>query len=107
MYRKGIDLVAEILPRLCSKTFHGSITVDFVIGGDGPKRIDIEEMIEKHSLQSRVLMLGELVHSDVRDKLLIKGKGNLALAFKKGEARIKRNPRSVQESQIIPWISDQ
>ena len=50
--------------------------MNFVIGGDGPKRIDIEEMIEKHSLQSRVQMLGELIHSDVRDKLLIKGKEN-------------------------------
>ena len=50
--------------------------MNFVIGGDGPKRIDIEEMIEKYSLQSRVQMLGELIHSDVRDKLLIKGKEN-------------------------------
>ena len=73
VYRKGIDLVAEILPRLCSKRFKGGITVDFVIGGDGPKRIVIEEMIEKYSLQSRVQMLGELVHSDMRDKLLVKG----------------------------------
>ena len=66
--------MAEILPRLCSKRFKGGITVDFIIGGDGPKRIVIEEMIEKYSLQSRVQMLGELVQSDIRDKLLIKGK---------------------------------
>lgn len=73
VYRKGIDLVAEILPRLCEKTFDGGVTVDFVIGGDGPKRIVLEETIEKHGLQSRVQMLGEMCHSDVRDKLLIKG----------------------------------
>lgn len=73
VYRKGIDLVAEILPRLCSQTFAKGITVDFVIGGDGPKRIVIEEMIEKYGLQSRVQMLGEMCHSDVRDRLLVQG----------------------------------
>jgi len=74
-YRKGIDLGAEVLPRLCKMKFgaNNDVTVDFLIGGDGPKRIVIEEIIEKHNLQSRVQMLGELVHSDVRDKLLIKG----------------------------------
>lgn len=64
--------MAEILPRLCSKNFNG-VKVDFVIGGDGPKRIVLEETIEKYGLQSRVEMLGEMCHSDVRDKLLIKG----------------------------------
>lgn len=72
VYRKGIDLVAPILPKLCQRDFNG-ISVDFVIGGDGPKRIVIEETIEHYGLQSRVQMLGELCHSDVRDKLLIKG----------------------------------
>ena len=73
VYRKGIDLVAAILPRLCNKNFKDGITVDFVIGGDGPKRIVLEETIEKYGLQSRVQMLGEMCHSDVRDKLLIQG----------------------------------
>ena len=72
VYRKGIDLVAAILPRICDKDFDG-VTVDFVIGGDGPKRIVLEETIEKYGLQSRVQMLGEMCHSDVRDHLLIKG----------------------------------
>ena len=72
VYRKGIDLVAALLPRLCNKNFSG-ITVDFVIGGDGPKRIVLEETIEKYGLQSRVQILGEMCHSDVRDKLLIQG----------------------------------
>ena len=72
VYRKGIDLVAPILPMLCQRNFNG-VRVDFVIGGDGPKRIVIEETIEHYGLQSRVQMLGELCHSDVRDKLLIKG----------------------------------
>ena len=63
------------MPRICKKNFgpNKNVTVDFLIGGDGDKRIVIEEIIEEHNLQSRVQMLGELVHSDVRDKLLIKG----------------------------------
>ena len=71
-YRKGIDFVAAVLPKLCQRNFDG-VTVDFVIGGDGPKRIVLEETIEHYGLQSRVEMLGELCHSDVRDKLLIRG----------------------------------
>lgn len=73
VYRKGIDLVAAIVPRICQKTFGHGFTVDFLIGGDGPKRILFEEMIENHNLQARVQMLGELRHADVREKLLIKG----------------------------------
>ena len=34
-----------------------------MIGGDGDKRILLEEAIEMHGLQSRVEMLGELSHS--------------------------------------------
>jgi hypothetical protein len=39
--------------RLCLKKFEG-VGVDFVIGGDGPKRIVIEETIERYGLQSQV-----------------------------------------------------
>ena len=38
-----------------------------VLGGDGPKRIDIEEVREKYQLQERVTMLGALEHSKVRN----------------------------------------
>ncbi|XP_023335323.1 N-acetylglucosaminyl-phosphatidylinositol biosynthetic protein isoform X2 [Eurytemora carolleeae] len=72
VYRKGIDLVAELIPLLCRRKYCGR-HVNFLIAGDGPKRILIEEVIEKYKLQRRVKMLGELKHSDVRDKLLIKG----------------------------------
>lgn len=40
--------------------------VRFVIGGDGPKRVRLEEMREKHSLQDRVEMLGAVPHAKVR-----------------------------------------
>ncbi|XP_059080411.1 phosphatidylinositol N-acetylglucosaminyltransferase subunit A-like [Tigriopus californicus] len=70
VYRKGIDLIAAIIPRLSEMTFAHGVTVDFLVGGDGPKRILFEEMIEAHDLQSRVTMLGELPHAQIRDELL-------------------------------------
>lgn len=39
--------------------------VNFVIGGDGPKRDLLEEIREKTNMQSRVTMLGALEHSKV------------------------------------------
>ena len=72
VYRKGIDLVVAAVPKICARKFgpEGAFSVDFLVGGDGPKRILFEEMIEQHHLQDRVTMLGELRHSDVRDALL-------------------------------------
>lgn len=44
--------------------------VRFIIGGDGPKRVRLEEMREKHSLQDRVDMLGAVPHAQVRSVLI-------------------------------------
>ncbi|KAL6201338.1 hypothetical protein ACLB2K_025052 [Fragaria x ananassa] len=44
--------------------------VRFIVGGDGPKRVRLEEMREKHSLQDRVKMLGAVQHSQVRSVLI-------------------------------------
>ncbi|XP_072181179.1 phosphatidylinositol N-acetylglucosaminyltransferase subunit A-like [Diadema setosum] len=65
VYRKGMDLLAGIIPIICQA--HSD--VDFLIGGDGPKRIDIEEVREKHQLQERVTMLGAVEHSNVKNVL--------------------------------------
>ncbi|KRZ56214.1 N-acetylglucosaminyl-phosphatidylinositol biosynthetic protein [Trichinella nativa] len=40
-YRKGIDLLARVIPRICSE--HAD--VDFIIAGDGPMRILLEEIL--------------------------------------------------------------
>ena len=53
-FRKGIDLVAELIPLLCRRKFGGR-HVNFLIAGDGPKRILIEEVIEKYKLQRRLV----------------------------------------------------
>ena len=40
------------------------------IAGDGPKRIDLEQMREQHILQDRVTLLGSLPQSQIRDVLV-------------------------------------
>ncbi|XP_071036567.1 phosphatidylinositol N-acetylglucosaminyltransferase subunit A-like isoform X4 [Parasteatoda tepidariorum] len=68
VYRKGIDLLAEVIPQICSRY----PDVDFIIGGDGPKRIVLEEVRERCQLQERVTLLGAVKHENVRD-VLVKG----------------------------------
>ncbi|RZF40368.1 hypothetical protein LSTR_LSTR008798 [Laodelphax striatellus] len=65
VYRKGIDLLAQIIVDICQKYR----TIEFVIGGDGPKRTLLEETCERHGLTSRVEILGSLAHSQVRNVL--------------------------------------
>ncbi|CAI9105015.1 OLC1v1003842C2 [Oldenlandia corymbosa var. corymbosa] len=66
VYRKGADLLVEVIPEVCR--LHPNVR--FVIGGDGPKRVRLEEMREKHSLQDRVDMLGAVPHAKVRSVLI-------------------------------------
>ncbi|XP_066281291.1 phosphatidylinositol N-acetylglucosaminyltransferase subunit A-like [Branchiostoma lanceolatum] len=66
VYRKGIDLLAGIIPVLCAS--HPD--VHFLIGGDGPKRILLEEVREQYQLHDRVQLLGSVSHEDVRDVLV-------------------------------------
>lgn len=61
VYRKGSDLFVDVIPEICRRHPH----VRWVIGGDGPRRPQLEQMIEKHQLFNRVKMLGELKHHEV------------------------------------------
>lgn len=72
VYRKGVDLLAQIIPEICSR--HKN--VQFLIGGDGPKRWLIEEVRERNLLQHRVTLLGSLEHSQVKHVL---NKGHIFL----------------------------
>ncbi|GAB9476539.1 Phosphatidylinositol n-acetylglucosaminyltransferase gpi3 subunit [Globisporangium polare] len=65
VYRKGIDLVGRAIQIVCARCPH----VNFIIGGDGPKRLLLEEMREKHRLHDRVLLYGAVPHSKVREVL--------------------------------------
>ncbi|XP_033222094.1 N-acetylglucosaminyl-phosphatidylinositol biosynthetic protein isoform X2 [Belonocnema kinseyi] len=65
VYRKGVDLLAQVIPQICAR--HRD--VNFLIGGDGPKRWLIEEIRERNLLQHRVTLLGSLEHSQVKHVL--------------------------------------
>ncbi|KAG5685051.1 hypothetical protein PVAND_014253 [Polypedilum vanderplanki] len=64
VYRKGIDLLASIIPYFKNRHY-----INFIIAGDGPKRELLEEVREKNNMQDRIQMLGALEHSEVRDVL--------------------------------------
>lgn len=54
----------------CRFTTPWTCQVHFIVGGDGPKRVRLEEMREKFSLQDRVEMLGAVPHAQVRSVLI-------------------------------------
>ncbi|KAJ2681425.1 Phosphatidylinositol N-acetylglucosaminyltransferase GPI3 subunit, partial [Coemansia spiralis] len=68
VYRKGIDLLVVAVPRICQRCPR----VRFIIGGDGPKRIDLEQMRERYMLQDRVELLGSVKAEDV-PRVLVRG----------------------------------
>lgn len=65
MYRKGIDLLVEAIPLIC----HAHPHVNFLIGGDGPKRVDLEQMRERHLLLDRVELVGSVPQGEVQGHL--------------------------------------
>ncbi len=44
--------------------------VHFLVGGDGPKLLDLQEMVERERLQERVEFLGSVPHANVRNVLV-------------------------------------
>ncbi|XP_053947646.1 phosphatidylinositol N-acetylglucosaminyltransferase subunit A [Anastrepha ludens] len=67
VYRKGIDLLAGVIPR-----FRHAPNINFIIVGDGPKRDLLEEVRERTNMQDRVELIGAVEHSQVRD-ILVRG----------------------------------
>jgi len=65
-YRKGVDLLIDVIPAICKKYPQ----VHFIIGGDGPKKILIEQMRDKNYLQDRIELLGSIPHKQVRDVMV-------------------------------------
>ncbi|XP_078736796.1 LOW QUALITY PROTEIN: phosphatidylinositol N-acetylglucosaminyltransferase subunit A [Lampetra fluviatilis] len=66
VYRKGIDLLAGIIPELTAR--HPDL--HFLVGGEGPKRLVLEELREHYRLHDRVQLLGALKHGQVRDVMV-------------------------------------
>lgn len=65
---KGADLLTAVIPRICQLRQD----IDFLVAGDGPKFIDLEQMREKFQLQERVELIGSIKHEQVRD-VMVKG----------------------------------
>jgi phosphatidylinositol N-acetylglucosaminyltransferase subunit A len=65
VYRKGVDLLVGIIPKIC----HAFDQVDFMVGGDGNKLLNLQEMVERERLQDRVSFLGAVPHSNVAQVL--------------------------------------
>ncbi|BGP39966.1 Phosphatidylinositol N-acetylglucosaminyltransferase GPI3 subunit [Rhodotorula kratochvilovae] len=67
VYRKGIDLLIAALPKVCA--LHPDVR--FLIGGDGPKIVELDQMRDKYQtlLHDRVDLLGPVKHEDVRGLL--------------------------------------
>ena len=64
--RKGVDLLTQLIPRICDRYRQAH----FIVGGDGPLRGLLERMCERHALHHRVELLGTVAHSEVRDVLV-------------------------------------
>lgn len=64
-YRKGIDLLIPIIPKVLAKFEN----VHFIIGGDGSGMKHLKALVEKHNLHGRVELLGGLPHDRVKDVL--------------------------------------
>ncbi|PVD36661.1 hypothetical protein C0Q70_03647 [Pomacea canaliculata] len=65
VYRKGMDLLAGVIPLITALYPQ----VHFLIGGDGPKRVLLEEVREQYELHDRVTFIGSLCHSQVHEVL--------------------------------------
>ncbi|KAF2845951.1 glycosyltransferase family 4 protein [Plenodomus tracheiphilus IPT5] len=65
-YNKGTDLLVAAIPHILAA--HSNVR--FIIAGNGPKAIDLEQMIERNVLQDKVLMIGPVRHEEVRDVMV-------------------------------------
>ena len=65
-YRKGTDLLIEVIPEICKQLPN----VNFIIGGDGPKKKLLDIMIDALGLKDRVKLTGFLPHQKVRDVMI-------------------------------------
>jgi phosphatidylinositol glycan class A protein len=65
MYRKGVDLLIDIIPEIIRKYPN----VNFILGGDGDKLPLIYAMRDKYHLSDRLEILGRVPHHKVRDVL--------------------------------------
>jgi phosphatidylinositol N-acetylglucosaminyltransferase subunit A len=56
-----MDFLCQLIPKICDR--FGNL-VKFVIGGDGPKKIDLEQMRENYRLHDQIELLGSIPTKD-------------------------------------------
>lgn len=66
VYRKGVTLLKDVIPKICSKFDN----VNFLIGGAGELKYLLEEVVENNNLFERVKLLGAIPSHKVRDVLI-------------------------------------
>ena len=71
-YRKGVDLLIGVIPRILDKFDN----VKFIIGGGGGKEDLLRQMLKKYGIQDKVELLGMLKPNEVRSALV---KGHIFL----------------------------
>ncbi|WUR02299.1 glycosyltransferase [Vairimorpha necatrix] len=59
-YRKGIDLLIKAIPLICQQDKE----IKILIAGEGPKRDEIEQIVDENQLSHRVQVFGEVKHQD-------------------------------------------
>ena len=57
------NVIHRVIPDACERFPN----IHFIIGGDGPKKLLLEEMREKYQLHDKVELLGAVPHSQVRN----------------------------------------
>lgn len=62
---KGADLIIRIIPQVCQ--LHPD--VNFILAGDGPKFVELQQTVESFRLQDRVTLLGAVPHENIRNVL--------------------------------------
>lgn len=69
VYRKGADLLVNLIPQLLER----NPFLNIIIAGEGPKRVDLEQMRDQYSLHDRVKMVGGIKSGEDCRNHLIKG----------------------------------
>ncbi|MES1919648.1 hypothetical protein MHBO_001443 [Bonamia ostreae] len=64
--RKGIELITGVIPLICAKYKNAH----FIIVGDGPKKILVEEMRKKNQLNDRITIKPGIPFDKVRENLI-------------------------------------
>lgn len=66
VYRKGVTLLKDVIPKICSLFSN----VNFIIGGAGELKYLLEQVVENNNLFERVKLLGPIPSHKVRDVLI-------------------------------------